>query len=322
MNPVRFTYLVAAIAFGLAACSSDDPGDPGNGNVGPPTSIAEVSGDNQRVLAGEPAPAALVVKVSDAQGNGVSSVAVTWAVTAGGGSTSSMNTMTNSSGEASVTFTTSAEGANTATATATDLTGSPVSFTATAVVPASIDVVSGDGQEARTSQRLADDLIVSVLASDDLPVPGATVDWAVTAGGGSLTSMSSTTGTNGQASVGLTVGSVPGTNTVTADAGTASNASFDATGSAAVVVTVSIGDNFFSAPGGGDDITIMLGDTVRWVNQGSNTHTVTSNATPVGGASFDSGNLGFLYLPAYKRFRFGGLNLWARFGKGRSASAW
>jgi plastocyanin len=48
----------------------------------------------------------------------------------------------------------------------------------------------------------------------------------------------------------------------------------------------------FRAPLGGDDITIKLGDTVEWVNRDGVSHTATSNSTPGGGSSFDSGLMG------------------------------
>ncbi len=57
----------------------------------------------------------------------------------------------------------------------------------------------------------------------------------------------------------------------------------------------------FNAPGGGDDITIMLGDAVRWVNLDGVLHTATSSSTPTGGTAFDSGDMSqndtFPYVP-------------------------
>jgi plastocyanin len=48
----------------------------------------------------------------------------------------------------------------------------------------------------------------------------------------------------------------------------------------------------FVAPGGGDDVTISLGQSVRWVNLDPVTHTATSSSEPAGGTAFNSGNLG------------------------------
>lgn len=65
--------------------------------------------------------------------------------------------------------------------------------------------------------------------------------------------------------------------------------------------TIEIRDLAFQAPGGGDAITVSVGDTVRWINQDAVAHTVTSSDTPQGGASFDSGTLNqgqtFVFVP-------------------------
>ncbi len=50
----------------------------------------------------------------------------------------------------------------------------------------------------------------------------------------------------------------------------------------------------FVAPGGGDDVTISLGDTIVWTNSETTAiqHTATSTSVPAGGNSFDTGLLG------------------------------
>ncbi len=49
----------------------------------------------------------------------------------------------------------------------------------------------------------------------------------------------------------------------------------------------------FVAPDGSDDVTIQLGETVRWTNNEAAPipHTATSTTVPAGGDSFDSGTL-------------------------------
>ena len=67
------------------------------------------------------------------------------------------------------------------------------------------------------------------------------------------------------------------------------------------VVVVEMRNIAFNAPGGGDAVTISLGDEVRWVNQDAEQHTATSTNVPSGGASFDSNLLmqgqSFVFLP-------------------------
>jgi hypothetical protein len=70
-------------------CGGDDGGN-GNGTGPPPTAttITQVSGDGQTGVAGAALAAPFVVRVTDAQGDVVSGLSVSWSVTAGGGSLS------------------------------------------------------------------------------------------------------------------------------------------------------------------------------------------------------------------------------------------
>ena len=62
--------------------------------------------------------------------------------------------------------------------------------------------------------------------------------------------------------------------------------------SAATLQGISIGDTFFSSSNGTGDISIKVGDTVTWTNQGNLAHTATSGSESSSpGAVFDSGNL-------------------------------
>ena len=65
---------------------------------------------------------------------------------------------------------------------------------------------------------------------------GATVTFAVTAGGGTLSSTSVTTGSGGRASTTLTLGSSTGTNTVTATVSGITAIAFTATATAEALV--------------------------------------------------------------------------------------
>lgn len=56
-------------------------------------------------------------------------------------------------------------------------------------------------------------------------------------------------------------------------------------------VTVEMRGISFEAPGGGDIVTIGLGDRVRWVNLDGTLHTATSTSVPEGGKGFNSGQL-------------------------------
>ncbi len=109
MRPIaRSTALF--LAFALAACGGDGPtngggGGGGNNKPGPPAAVAVVSGAGQQVPAGQPAPAPLVVKVTDAQGRAVPSAAVAFTVAAGSGSVSAASATTGADGQAQVSWT-------------------------------------------------------------------------------------------------------------------------------------------------------------------------------------------------------------------------
>ncbi len=100
---------------------------------GAATTIVKEAGDNQAALPSTSVSIPPSVKITDADGNGVSGVSVTFAVTAGGGSVSGATTTSGSTGVAAVTSWTmgSGTGTNTLSATAAGLTGSPLTFTAT-----------------------------------------------------------------------------------------------------------------------------------------------------------------------------------------------
>lgn len=100
--------------------------------VGAVTTIIKVSGDSDMTAIGTPVAANPVVKATDAFGNGVSGVSVTFAVASGGGSLAGGSQVTAIDGTATVGSWTlgPAPGTNTLTATATGLAGSPLTFTA------------------------------------------------------------------------------------------------------------------------------------------------------------------------------------------------
>jgi hypothetical protein len=212
-NPVQANFIVTAL--------------PASAN-----GLSIVSGDNQSAPAGSALPAPLIVKVTDAFGNPVSGVTITWA-TASGGSLSASTTQTGDDGQTSVQVTLgTTAGAQTVTASAEGLAGSPLTFnlTATPGNASGISIVSGDGQTGAVGAPLTAALVVKVVDGSGNPVIGATVTWAVTAGGGSPNPASSTTDANGQAATTWTLGPTPGTNTLTASVTGVGAVTFTATG--------------------------------------------------------------------------------------------
>lgn len=99
--------------------------------AGPPTAIVKASGDNQIAPAGFALFEPVTVKLTDAFGNGVTGVTLSFAVTGGGGSVTPPQTSTVDDGTAQATWTMGAGlGVNTLSATAPGVTA--VEFSATA----------------------------------------------------------------------------------------------------------------------------------------------------------------------------------------------
>lgn len=314
LKRVFSTVLIPAAC--LIGCGGDTTAPTGGGGGAPPpppppppppaqaTTIAKLSGDAQIIVTGATLTAPLVVRVTDAQGVGISGISVTWGVAAGGGSVSATSTTTNGSGQASVSLTVgSAGGPNTVTASSTGLAGSPVTFTATGRTPATFAVVSGDNQNGKTVEQLPNPFVVAVEDPQGLPVPGVSVSWAVTGGGGILSASSSQTDAQGRTSVNYIPGPALGVNTVTASAAGPAPIIFT---SQTTVMLIRLQGIAFVDPTGGQNsqaaVTIAVGDTIEWVNLDNVTHTITSTMEPAGGVAFDSGIVGngvrFRFVPA------------------------
>ena len=85
-------------------------------------------------------------------------------------------------------------------------------------------------QEGTASILLAEPLVVLVSDEDGAAMAGMVVSFAVTAGGGTLSAATATTDANGRAATRLTLGSDPGTNTVSATGEGLEPVTFTATG--------------------------------------------------------------------------------------------
>jgi Bacterial Ig-like domain (group 1) len=231
-------------------------------NAGPtPATLSMVSGNNQTGTTGILLATPFTVAVTDANGNPVSNVIVTFAVTVGGGTLSATSAATNSAGLASSTLTLGATaGVNTVVAASGTLAGSPITFNATAVAPtpASLVMGSGNNQTGTVGQALPSPFTVVVNDSKGNPVSGVTVTFTVTAGGGTLSANSVATNSTGVASTTLTLGSTPGVNTVVAASGTLAGSpiTFTATGAIAAPTPTTL------VMGGGNNQTGSTGQAL------------------------------------------------------------
>jgi hypothetical protein len=230
--------LVASVANVAATVSFS-----ATGTIGPPARIVVRSGNSQSAVAGTQLPTRPTVGVVDANGNGVASVTVQFAVATGGGSITGASQTTDGSGDATLgswTLGTTA-GANTvaATAPATSATAATITATGTSGPASQLAIQAGDNQSAPSGNRVTVNPAVKVTDANGNGVAGVGVTFAVASGGGTITGSTVSTGSNGVATVGSWVlGTTAGTNTLTASvAGVASSpVTFTATGVAASLV--------------------------------------------------------------------------------------
>jgi hypothetical protein len=179
--------------------------------------IEAVGGDGQTAAVGTALSDSLVVRVLDQFGNPVAGVTVDWNADQGSVDPASVTTGTDGRA-ATYRILGPAAGGQIATASSGVLDGSPVSFTSTAV-PGGADRlvrVSGDDQSGRPGAELAQPLVVRLVDGAGNGIPDRPVTWLVGVGGGRVSSSTSTTDGQGEATVRWTLGSNPGTNTVNA----------------------------------------------------------------------------------------------------------
>lgn len=187
MTKPRFASLLVllVLAAGTITCNGD--------TVGPdldPTQIRGVTGDGQTAPVGSVLPLPLVVLVTDVNGRPVPNIAVTWQAD-GGGAVSQASVETDTDGQASVrrTLGTNA-GPQTTIATVSGLSGSPVTFTATANAPGSESMAI---TQQVPSSVLDDEVFapgeqpaVKILSPSGTPVPDRVVTASISSGNGTL----------------------------------------------------------------------------------------------------------------------------------------
>jgi hypothetical protein len=241
-----------------------DPAAPSVATTLTASTSTSLSGTAGSVVATPPS-----VMVRDQSGNPMSGVPVGFNVGSGGGSITGAAAVTNSSGVATVgSWTLGATvGTNTLVASTGSLT--PVTFTAitTAGAAASITKSAGDAQTAPVGSAVPIAPSVIVKDANGNLVTGASVTFAVTTGGGSVTGGVQTTNSSGVATVGgWTLGSAAGANSLSASTGSVTPAVFTATGTIgpAANVTKTAGDN--QSAEDGTTVPIPPAVTVRDAN--------------------------------------------------------
>lgn len=151
--------------------------------------ISKMSGDNQTGTVGQSLPQQLVVQTTYDNGTTAPNIDVTFTVISGGGSVASQPSIvvtSDANGRASVSWmlgTVSGQQVSQAS-----VTGSSVDFNATAVADDATTIVkvSGDGQTLQPGVAFAQPYVAKVSDQYGNPVTGHTVNFRVTAGGGTV----------------------------------------------------------------------------------------------------------------------------------------
>jgi len=210
-----WTLTLAVLMFGAAAVGCG--GDGGGNNT--PAAIRIVAGNNQDAEVGTKVPIDPVARVTNASGEPLEGVNVTFAVVAGGGSVAEPRTVTNRDGEATPgSWTLGSEpGANALSASTNGLS---TTFRAVGTVPgpAAIDILAGNDQTGGLNEDLPIDPLVVVFDEDRAPLTGETVTFTPLGGSGTVGAASVVTDENGEASTTWALGQT-GTNLMEATAG-------------------------------------------------------------------------------------------------------
>lgn len=217
---VSTTGLVTAVANGTAQVTASS----GSASQSVTVTVAQavtqlvlVSGDIQTGTVGQALAQPLVVQVNDVTSHPIPGVTVTFAAAAG--TVGSPSAPTGANGQAQTGWTLgTVVGAQSATANVAALSGTTITFGATAGPGAAASVAkqAGDNQTAVTGTVVPTSPAIVVRDAFSNVRPGAIVTFAVASGGGSVTKPTDTTDATGSASVGGWTLGAAGANTLTA----------------------------------------------------------------------------------------------------------
>jgi alpha-tubulin suppressor-like RCC1 family protein len=284
-------------------------------------SIAIVSGTPQSGPIGSTLAQPFVVEITDQNGNPVEGILVTWQVTSGGGIITPSQSSSDANGLASATLRLGTSvGVNTVTARIDQSSSVVFTATATTAPPSSLIVAGGDAQTGVVATQLVQDLVVKATDAVGNPKAGVVVSFAVTSGGGSITS-SGITDATGLATARWTLGTIAGAQTAIASVTGLAPLSFTATARAGTPQTMTVtGNNQSGSPGAplADSLRVRLldqfgnpvsGVTILWTPlAGSGSVSPSTSVTDVNGRAGTRWTLGSTGGPKFVVAAGGGLS--------------
>lgn len=179
---------------------------------------ANTGSSGQTGVAGTLLANPISVHVTDQNNNALAGVTVSWAVVGAGGSVSQATSVTDATGDATTNWTVgSAVGVDSLVASIP--IGASVTVTANVVAsPSTLVLIGGNNQSVAAGTNTLP-LQVRVENAAAAGIAGATVTWAITSGGGTLSATSTTTDAGGNTSIVVTAGAGVATITATAPGG-------------------------------------------------------------------------------------------------------
>jgi adhesin/invasin len=183
-----------------------------------PAVLEIVQGNAQVAPAGVALPTPIVMRVLALDGTPVPKVPISFAVAAGGGAVDPATVISDANGEAKSKWTLGA-GAQVHSLVAAAPGVEPVTLSATGIVPTDLVIAQGNNQVARAGTALPVQLVLRVVGTGNVPIPGTTVALSVISGSGSISPQSAVTNALGEVTVRWTLGNQVGVQTAQAIAG-------------------------------------------------------------------------------------------------------
>jgi outer membrane protein assembly factor BamB len=217
------TVTITASSAGFASATFTE-----TGVVGPVASITLVSGSKQTGTVGTTLPKPIVVTAKDAFGNLVSGASIAFTDNQGGTFNPNPGT-TGTNGETSVMYTLPTVAKSLTVVASNGSVSLRITENSVAGAPALMPIIQGNNQSAHPNNKLPKTLIVKITDQYGNGIKGLTVTFTDNGAGGTFSTTTPVTATNGQATTNYTTGSTKQTVTITATYGTLPPATFTET---------------------------------------------------------------------------------------------
>ena len=218
MRSARPTHLLAALLTAVPTLLAF-PGCTKTVEAPAASRLTIVQGHLQTAAAGTLLLTPVVLRVIGTDGAPIGKIPVSFNVLAGGGSVDPSSAVSDANGEVKARWTLG-PGAQVQSMTGSAPGVDPVLLSANGILPSDLVIAQGNNQTGKAGAALTVQIVFRVTGGSNVPIPGQTVGFAITGGGGSISPQSAVTNALGEVSVRWTLGPQTGQQTATATAGT------------------------------------------------------------------------------------------------------